>query len=106
MDIAEIDPRTSAWEVNSPTYRVYFWERGVGAAGVPRDRVGFACTEFEITGARDVSEVIDWAEANAETGGRHDGERTYVLYAVADRNGSTGLIRLAGDDPNSLSSDL
>lgn len=104
MDIAEIDPRTATWEVESPVYRVYFWERGVGGSGVPLDRVAFSSNEFEISGAKDVSEVIAWADATAGSvdNARHGEVRTYSLYAVAERHGSQGLIRLAGSDPNSL----
>ena len=37
------DERTSTWEVDEPTYRVFFWERGFGPPDVPRDQVGYGC---------------------------------------------------------------
>jgi hypothetical protein len=90
MEIAQIDPRDITWEVRDPTYRVYFW--------TVTDHVS---SEWRITEAIDVHEVIAWAEAQR-------GERTYELFieyvhrdasAAGEGADEPGLIRLAGADP-------
>jgi hypothetical protein len=78
-----VDPRDTRWEVSTPSYRVYFWERqGVG---------GYRSDEFELDGS-DVDEVLRWANERA-------GGRTFVVYAALTRGGEPGLVRLAGIDP-------
>ena len=59
-------------------------DRGLGAA--------YEVDEWLVTGAGDVTEVIDWASAKAAG-------RTYTLYAVHDRGDERGLIHLFGVDP-------
>jgi hypothetical protein len=82
VDVRPVDPRDTRWEVSTPTYRVYFWNADL------------VSDEYELVGARDVHEVLAWAEANAGPG------RTYWLSVrVDDRNGEPGLLRLAGHDP-------
>ena len=52
--------------------------------------------EYHLVAASDVTEVLDWAEANA-------GDRTYVVYVFADfgpRGEERSLFRLLGRDPN------
>jgi hypothetical protein len=44
--------------------------------------------------ARDVDEVIDWAERTART------EQTFCLYVEHQDGDSPGLIHLSGDDPS------
>ncbi|ROQ15457.1 hypothetical protein EDF54_0320 [Rathayibacter sp. PhB93] len=53
MHISPVDPRDVDAEVTMPVYRVYFAET--------ETRVD----EIRITGARDVFEVVDWAERDA-----------------------------------------
>jgi hypothetical protein len=79
MEIQPVDPRTARWEDNDPVYRVYFWDKA-------------ASYEFELTGASDVGEVLDWAEANR-------GDRTYTVYVVAGDSGDVGIARIHGIDP-------
>lgn len=90
MEASPIDPRDIAWELQDPTYRVYFWAVQSSAS-----------YEWRITDAASVHEVIAWVEA--ERGGC-----TYELFIEhIDRRSSgagewieeLGLIRLAGDDP-------
>jgi hypothetical protein len=81
MDVRPVDPCDTVWELDSPTYRVYFWRARSG---------GYECEEFELD-ARDVDEAIEWAESRA-------GGRTFTLYAVVD-GAERGLIRLLGVDP-------
>jgi hypothetical protein len=92
MDARSVDPRDSLWTAEPSGYRVDFWrplgpipdDRGLGAL--------YEADEWLITGAGDVTEVIDWANAKA-------GGRTYTLYAVHDGGGERGLIHLFGVDP-------
>jgi hypothetical protein len=79
MHATSVDPRDQTWEVDRPSYRVYFHN----ADG--------ASDEYEVSGA-DVDEVFAWAE-------KHRGPRTFVLYACVALDG-LGLLRLAGTDPN------
>ena len=52
-------------------------------------------SEFEISGATDVMEVIEWAKENAGPA------RTYTIYAVVLRgDDSLGLVRVMGTDPS------
>ncbi|OHV33561.1 hypothetical protein BCD49_26345 [Pseudofrankia sp. EUN1h] len=82
-----VDPRDTMWELDNPVYRVYFWTRPAHSNASP------SSTEFEIT-ETDVPAVLDWARRTA-------GNRTFVLYAVCEADGRKGLVRLAGQDPNS-----
>ena len=83
----QIGPRTDQrWE-SQPVheYRVVFW-RIAGS--------GWAADENDISGADDVHQVIQWADAQAvERGG------TYTLYVKLDRGDQHGLVWLAGVDP-------
>ena len=67
-------------EFDPLTYRVYFWGRGNTSY------------EFEATQARDVGEVIEWANQNAAG-------RTYTLYAVFMMGSEKNTILLSGVDP-------
>jgi hypothetical protein len=53
MNVRSIDPRDIESEMQA-VYRVYFWS----------NRRGW-CDSFELTGAADVHEVLDWINANA-----------------------------------------
>ena len=82
VEIKSVDPRDQTWEVDQPSYRVYFHE----ADGTS--------DEYEVSGV-DVGGVLAWAEERR-------GRRTYVLYACVPGSG-LGLVRLAGTDPNDAS---
>ncbi len=82
VEIKSVDPRDQTWEVDRPSYRVYFHE----ADG--------ASDEYEVSGT-DVGEALAWAE-------QRRGRRSYVLYACIPSRG-LGLVRLAGTDPNEAS---
>lgn len=79
-----VDPRDVTEEVESPIYRVYFWE-GDGSRSY----------EWCITGAADVQDVMNWAHG-------HESALPFVMYAEYDvgHNGAKGLLRLAGADPS------
>jgi hypothetical protein len=100
MNVAEIDERTTSWEVDSPRYVVFFWERGFGPVEVSPEQVGYACSTYEVTDAVDAFEVLAWATANSGAGRGviyPGSDRTFVLYAAV--GAERGLIRLVGVDP-------
>jgi len=81
-----VDAHDSRWELPAPTYRVYFWSADTGR-----------CREFELRGVNDVTEVLDWAGANA-------GDEEVATVFVAVRRPELGLVRLAGPNgPDVLS---
>lgn len=92
MDVRLVDPRDVGWEIGSPLYRVYFWERQPPPPGAP-ELVGYHSAEFEASGAEDVGEVLAWGEETATAGS------TYTVYAVVEIGGERGLVRLRGADP-------
>lgn len=53
MNVRSIDPRDIESEMQA-VYRVYFWSNHRGR-----------CDSFELSGAADVHEVLDWINANA-----------------------------------------
>lgn len=79
MDTRKVDPRDQTWELDQPTYRVYFHD----ARG--------ASDEYELKDA-DVVDALTWAE-------NQRADRTFVLYACVPSDG-LGLVRLHGSDPN------
>jgi hypothetical protein len=93
MEVRPVDPRGQRWEIDSPSYRVYFWTRPLAPPHVPQDIVMYHSTEFELSGVGDVGEVLEWAEANAPP------ESTHTIYAVIEHAGEEGLVRLRGADP-------
>ena len=90
MKVEEADPFDGRWEENALTYRVRFW--GVNTESRTDPPLVYESTEINATDVADVSEVLRWAEDNA------DG-RTFTLYAVVDRGPEPGLVHLAGVDP-------
>ncbi|HEX2321874.1 MAG TPA: hypothetical protein VHJ18_23075 [Streptosporangiaceae bacterium] len=84
MQVTGIDPRDVQFEMDKPDYRVYFFESDGRS------------DEYQLTGARDVAEVLDWVKANV-------GDRTYIVYVFTDfgpGSDKPSLIRLLGRDPN------
>jgi hypothetical protein len=79
-----VDPRDQRWEVWTPAYRVCFW-RSIGADA-------WSAREFEVTGS-DVESVLAWAREEAA-----DSE-SYQVFAVLERDGEIGVVRLLGADP-------
>ena len=58
MEIRGVDPRDTRWEVERPTFRCYFWNKGGGRHHVD---AGTISDEYEIR-CDDVREVLVWAE--------------------------------------------
>lgn len=81
MDVQPVDPRDIKLEWDGATYRVYFWSRDGGR-----------CEEHELSGVRDVHEVIAWAESNTR-------DRVAEIFVRHDHPPQHGLIRLAGGRP-------
>ena len=88
-----VDPRDVVWEIEEPTYRVYFWGKGTASDDVPPEEVGYYSDEHRVRDATDVREVIGWAERTTRP------NESYTLYVERDEGGRTGLIQLAGIDP-------
>jgi hypothetical protein len=99
LRVRSVDPRDIAWEVDTPAYRVYFWSLPLGPPPSGEGRRAWSSDEYEVEDA-DVSAVLEWANFEASPG------RTFTLYAVVHRNGTIGLVRLAGVDPTKSSISL
>jgi len=84
VDVAKVDPRDQVWQIDDPTFRVYFWS-AVGDA--------MACDQFEVRHA-DVTDVLAWAAADPQ-------RRDFTLYLRHDDAAGVGLVRLAGREPTS-----
>jgi hypothetical protein len=92
--INSVDPRDIEWEVDQPIYRVYFWHHPLALLGwTPQQHMGYHCDEYRVRDAKDVHEVLAWAQTTARP------EQTITVYVEHLHQGSPGLIRLAGTDP-------
>jgi hypothetical protein len=93
MQIQLTDPRTARWELDHPEYRVYFWRAGRIAPDRTEERAGYQATEYELSDARDVHEVLAWAAENAAA------DQSYTIYVAIKRTEGLGLARIFGVDP-------
>lgn len=93
MVAAPTDPRDGRRETTPSGYRVDFWEP-LGNLGPRPLRVGVQHSQatFELTGAPDVAEALEWARANA-------GGRTFTLHAIYDDGSEQTLVHLFGINP-------
>jgi hypothetical protein len=84
MEARGIDPRDAVWEVDDPTYRVYFWADD-----------GSGKEEWELSKA-DLDEVLQWIPSQSRG-------RSHSLWAVTRLAPSDDvcLIRLRGIDLDS-----
>ncbi len=74
-------------------WREAFFRHDPAYADVPPEFVGFESEERELTGG-DVLDALAWAA-------KHTGpDRTWTLYVAGSSSESSGLIWLAGMDPN------
>jgi hypothetical protein len=88
MNARPVDPRDITSEFEPLAYRVYFWKVKATEFGVYS-----TAYEYEISGAKDVAEVIEWANQNAAG-------RTYTLYVrFTARPEERSMIQLLGIDP-------
>jgi len=98
MDVHETGHAEPSEYIESPIYRVNFWER-------PQPGFAFNLDAFVLSGAADVEEVLSWIAENAR-------DRMYELLVEVDSEKiepglqirSAALIHLSGADPNSSSS--
>jgi hypothetical protein len=88
-----IDPRDSEWEVEGPVYRVYPWRQPLAPEGVAQEHGMFHSAEYRLSGAVDVSEVLDWARTTAMN------DQMFTLYVEHRHGDSPGPIHLMGVDP-------
>jgi hypothetical protein len=93
LNIAHVDPRDTAWEVDQPAYRVYFWHQQLAPPGIRQAQMGYVSDEYRLTGADDVVQVLRWAKGAARP------EQTFTLYVEHLHDNGPGLIKLAGEDP-------
>jgi hypothetical protein len=98
LRVRPVDPRDTAWEVDTPAYRVYFWLQPPGPPPSGQGQMAWVSDEYEVEGA-DVSVVLEWANSKTSPG------QTFTLYALVHCNGTPGLVRLAGTDPTAPSRD-
>lgn len=86
--------------VNVPAYRVNFWER-------PSDATGWNLDAYVLTDVADVTEALQWVNANARG-------RRFELFAETDLQlvgpfqhpRTAGLARLLGSDPNAVEPEI
>lgn len=78
------------WVVDVPSYQVVFWRKRNDPEPplVPL----WSAEPHRLRGITDVSEVLAWAEANANG-------RDVAIYAEIDRGPNQGLVLLRGVDP-------
>ena len=86
-------------------YHVAFWRQPKIPAeslpeGVTQERVLWPAAEYDIQGASDAIEVMEWASAEA-----HRTHSIFTLWVVIEYSGRQGMIWLAGWDPTRRSSD-
>ena len=83
MRVEPVDPRDTEWEQDEVSYRVCFWStRGDG----------WTSDEYDLHEA-DIGEVLHWCRS------RTSADHRFTLFAKTSRDGSPGLLRLAGWEP-------
>ena len=90
MQVRSVDPRDISVEIDSPSYRVYFWKRQ--GQDKQAANTGYECEEYELSDA-DVEEVLSWAKSKGK------GHSHVCVYAVFTDGEGSGLIRLTGEGP-------
>jgi hypothetical protein len=84
------------WESETQDYRVVFWHQQAPPDGHTQEEMGYSELTYDVSGAEDVLEVVEWAETEAV---REDS--IYCIYAKLGpevRDGG-GLLQVAGVDP-------
>jgi hypothetical protein len=67
LRVRPVDPRDTAWEVNAPAYRVYFWLQPPGPPPSGEEQMAWISDEYEVEDA-DVAVVLEWANSKASPG--------------------------------------
>jgi hypothetical protein len=66
MEIRLVDPRDDTrWEMSTRDYSVVFWKWLPAPVGMPQEKMAWAGEENELIGARDLHELIRWADDEA-----------------------------------------
>lgn len=91
MEALRVDPWDTSRDVGEPAYLVIFWlQPPPESAGV----TSWSPDEWRLTGARDIRDVIEWAEV------RCGPYQQFTLYLELEADGQRAGQRLAGHDPN------
>ena len=94
MIIEGVDPRDTQWEVDWPTYRVYFWHQPSAAPAFVPDHTTWHCEEYRLSDVDDVVDVLEWARNRARS------DQTFTIYVEQRDAQRRGLVRLHGVNPN------
>jgi hypothetical protein len=94
MRIQHVDPRDIEWEIESPVYRVHFWEHPDAPASGD-DLAPSRSDEYEISGAPTVRDVLKWAKMAARG-------RSCTIYVLVDHAGTRGLVQVWASGSNNL----
>jgi hypothetical protein len=89
LDVSIVSVNEGRWEAVATAYRVYFWSKMSDPA--PPERPLWRCEARRVAGAADVSEVLAWAEEDADA-------RRFTVYAEVNR-APKGLLQVFGVDP-------
>lgn len=93
MKCEGLDPRIVTYEDESPRYWVIFWSYG------GRDEngryYGLESDEWRLSGARDIYEVIEWANSDKK-------KRQYQIFSeyTVPETDALGISLLYGEDPS------
>src|SRR5262245_52831491 len=82
MDVVSTDPRTLPDRSGTAPvhhYHVVFWRQPTASEGRRQESVMWSGHYHEVVGAKDVHEVITWADSEAQTR-----KAAYTLYAVTE----------------------
>jgi hypothetical protein len=90
VKVESVDERTTSWEQDFPTYRVYFWDVTTMPGSL------FSVYTYELTEAHNVQQVLAWADANARG-------RIYQVFVITGEEGHRGLLHLCGTTPTNPS---
>jgi hypothetical protein len=89
IDFPDMIDRHSYYQ---PVYRVDFWLRDEPAAGGDPEVMGYRKTSHRVRGAKSVSEVREWADANAQG-------RGVVIWIELPPEDDRTIARIEGVDP-------
>ena len=88
-----VDPRRAGWEVTPTAYHVYFWGSAGDGVMLAGGTQMASSDEYEVSGARDVTDVLEWARQNARG-------RTFTIYAAVENVLTDhGIVQVYGTDP-------
>jgi len=84
------------WEVEAHDYRVVFWHHQAPPPGHTQEEMGYSELTYDVSGADDVLEVIEWAEQQAVAE-----DSTYCIYVKLgpDVREGEALVQIAGVNP-------